>query len=260
VTRQLQKEKWDRLAAGMSDFYGAASTQYYRACEQNLVRRAFGNLAGVRLLKLDLWNEAFNTRILHWAREEGARIFAVDLSDVVTRTAAERAAEAGVELALAKGDIRELPYADDSFDCVYTMGTIEHIEEYDQALREIHRVLRPGGRAVVGVPNKHDPWLRPLLVELMQALDVYPYSPEKAFSSAELQREVEAAGLELCFRSGILAYPGLLRMAELWCYTRGLPLHHLARPLVRPFEWLETGFAWAGHLGYLLAHVVQKNG
>ena len=49
------------------------------------------------------------------------------------------------------------------------MGTIEHFDESDAAVREMWRVLKPGGRAVVGVPNRLDPFLRPLLVAAMSA-------------------------------------------------------------------------------------------
>jgi ubiquinone/menaquinone biosynthesis C-methylase UbiE len=61
------------------------------------------------------------------------------------------------------GDVRAIPFREGSVDAVYSMGTIEHFEEYAQAVREIFRVLRPGGTAIVGVLNKLDPFLRPLL-------------------------------------------------------------------------------------------------
>ena len=52
---------------------------------------------------------------------------------------------------------------DASFDAIYSMGTIEHFDATERAVAEMARVLKPGGRAIVGVPNRHDPFLRPLL-------------------------------------------------------------------------------------------------
>ena len=47
------------------------------------------------------------------------------------------------------------------------MGTVEHFADTEGALRELFRVLLPGGRAIIGVPNRWDPFLRPLLVVLL---------------------------------------------------------------------------------------------
>lgn len=46
-----------------------------------------------------------------------------------------------------------LPYADASFDLVTCTEVVEHIEHYRESLREVHRVLRPGGVFVVTTPN-----------------------------------------------------------------------------------------------------------
>jgi SAM-dependent methyltransferase len=45
-----------------------------------------------------------------------------------------------------------LPFADASFDLVTALDVIEHIEDDGQALREMRRVLEPGGRALITVP------------------------------------------------------------------------------------------------------------
>ncbi|MGE5243066.1 MAG: class I SAM-dependent methyltransferase [Betaproteobacteria bacterium] len=50
-------------------------------------------------------------------------------------------------------DVRRLPFPDDAFDAVYSPGVCEHFEEGPvDALVEAHRVLRPGGIAVVSTP------------------------------------------------------------------------------------------------------------
>ena len=67
-----------------------------------------------------------------------------------------------------RGEFRQatvppLPFADGSFDCVISFQVIEHIEKDEEFVREIHRVLRPGGRFIVTTPNApmsltRNPW------------------------------------------------------------------------------------------------------
>jgi SAM-dependent methyltransferase len=258
--RREQRRKWDTVAANVPDFFRAHSTQYYRRCEIALFQRHFGDLRGKRVLKLDLWNEAINTRILHWVREQGAEAFGIDISAVVASRARKNARHAAGELHLAQCDIRELPFLSGTFDFVYTMGTIEHIDEYQQAVGEVHRVLKPGGKAIVGVPHKWNVFLRPLLVALLDRFGKYAYSPELSFSSRELRDVVNRSGLKACQRTGILSIPGIIRMADLFCYSRGIPLHRLSPLFIWPFDFIETRWSWPSYLGYLIAMVAEKPG
>jgi SAM-dependent methyltransferase len=107
------------------------------------------------------WDEAKNTRILAWAAEEGAVPFGVDVSGPIVAQA--RHAFHGVSLGAAVADLRWLPFPDGVFDAIYSMGTIEHLRDPERALLEMTRVLRPGGTAIIGVPNRHDPFGRPPL-------------------------------------------------------------------------------------------------
>jgi ubiquinone/menaquinone biosynthesis C-methylase UbiE len=52
------------------------------------------------------------------------------------------------------GDARHLEFADRSFDFVYSYHALEHIPSHEKALQEMRRVLRPGGGACVGTPNR----------------------------------------------------------------------------------------------------------
>jgi SAM-dependent methyltransferase len=256
--RRRQSLNWDGIARGMRDFSTAPTTRYYRDCEIALLSRAVGDLRGKRVLKLDLWNEAINTRILNWIAAQGADAYGLDLSHIVASRARANADAEGVALRLLRADIRDVPFRSNSFDVVYTMGTIEHIDEYAQAVREIRRVLKPGGTAIIGVPHKWDIFLRPLLVNVLESLGKYPYAPEKSFSARELRGVVEESGLRVLRRTGILTIPGILRMADLFFHTRRIPLTWLTGAAAQPFGFAETRWQWPGYFGYLLTMVAEK--
>ncbi len=247
---------WDEVAAHFPSLKGAPSTQYYFACEQLLCEQFFPPLAGRRLFKTDLWDEAKNTEILRWATEQGARPAGLDIAmDIVQQ--ARRVFGAG-EPDFVVADIRSIPFRADAFDLIYSMGTIEHFPEYTVSVHELFRVLKPGGTAIVGVPNKLDPFLRPLLVYLLQRWGLYAYGMEKAFTARGLRAVLESAGFRVRATSGILFMPGWLRMLDLWCYTRCPRLTRLTGWLVRPFAWLYRRYPAVRRHGYLLACVIEK--
>lgn len=70
-----------------------------------------------------------------------------EMLDHVTR----RAASAGISnVSPTQGDARRLPYADDRFDAAFLVTVLGEIPDQDAALRELRRVVRTGGRVVVG--------------------------------------------------------------------------------------------------------------
>ena len=210
---------WKHVGANFPELDGAKSTAYYRRDEQWLFERFMPPLKGLRLFKTDLWDEARNTRILCWAGSRGARTFGIDLSPVTTALAAREFRAQGLRLGAGIGDVRGIPFRDGTFDAVYSMGTVEHFDETELAVEEIFRVLRPGGRAIIGVPNRHDPFLRPLLVAILDRFGMYGYGFEKSFSRKALRSLLEDAGFEILEETGILFMPGWLRMLDLACRT-----------------------------------------
>jgi SAM-dependent methyltransferase len=244
---------WHEVGDNFPNLSGAASTVYYLENEKRLLSEHLPELGRCKVLKTDLWDEVKNTRILQWVQGQGAAVFGVDISEPIVRQA--RAAFPDTSLRAAVADVRLLPFRDGSFDAVYSMGTIEHFRDPETALREIHRVLRPGGRAIVGVPNLWDPFLRPLLVTVLRALRLYGYGYERSFSRRALRQMLQTAGFEVVAETAILFVPGWLRMADLALHAYFPRLAHVTAVLVEPFAWLDRHVPIVRRHGYLLASV-----
>ena len=74
-----------------------------------------------------------------------------DLQQEMLDHTVRRAQERGVtNITPTRGDARALPYSDDTFDAAYLVAVLGEIPDQESALRELRRVLKPGGRLVVG--------------------------------------------------------------------------------------------------------------
>ena len=78
------------------------------------------------------------------------QVTGIDISEIEIERAKARAADAEMtNIAFAVGDIYRLDFADNSFDAVFSHNVLEHTNEPNKALREMYRVLKPGG--IIGI-------------------------------------------------------------------------------------------------------------
>jgi SAM-dependent methyltransferase len=81
--------------------------------------------------------------------EAGADYTGVDLTEAAVDLARKRFELFDLQGKFQIADAESLDFEDESFDLVYSHGVLHHTPETGKAIREIHRILRPGGRAVV---------------------------------------------------------------------------------------------------------------
>ena len=86
-----------------------------------------------------------------WWLSPGGTLHAFDLQQKMLDHTMARAVAAGIaNVEPSQGDARRLPYADASFDAAFLVTVLGEVPDQDAALRELRRVLKPGGRLVVG--------------------------------------------------------------------------------------------------------------
>jgi len=112
--------------------------------------------AGERILEIGPGTGYYTLDVA--ARLAGGSLAAFDVQqemlDHLTREAAGRGLD-NVETTV--GDARALPYPDSSFDAAYLVTVLGEVPDQEAALRELRRVLKPGGRLVVGELALGDP-------------------------------------------------------------------------------------------------------
>jgi ubiquinone/menaquinone biosynthesis C-methylase UbiE len=83
------------------------------------------------------------------ARLGSYRIVGLDISKSFVRIATENATRAGVEVEFREGNASSMPFESDSFDFVYCRAAFKNFSEPVQALREMYRVLKLDGKAMI---------------------------------------------------------------------------------------------------------------
>jgi ubiquinone/menaquinone biosynthesis C-methylase UbiE len=83
------------------------------------------------------------------------QVVGIDLDADEVERATARAAELGVtNVKFRVGDVYELPFADETFDAVFSNAVLDHLRDPIAALREMHRILKPGGVAGIRTSDR----------------------------------------------------------------------------------------------------------
>jgi len=135
---------------------------------------------GERILEIGPGTGYYTLDLADWVGADGA-VEILDIQQEMLDHTLHRAGERGLRnVSPTRGDARELPYDDSSFDAAILITTLGEIPDQDTALGEVARALRPGGRLIVG--------------EL--------FGDPHMVTLGSLQRRAEAAGLRFERRVG----------------------------------------------------------
>ena len=114
------------------------------------LREALEPSPGERVLEIGPGTGYYSLDLAGWLAP-GGELQLLDLQQEMLDHTMRRVADSGLDnVAAARADATALPFDDASFDAVVLTAVLGEIPDQDAALREIARVLRPGGRLVVG--------------------------------------------------------------------------------------------------------------
>lgn len=129
-------------------------------------------------------------------------VVGVDLNEGMLDVARKKSAEMDPAIEWRQGDATDLPFDDGSFDAVVCQQVLQFIPEPEKALREMGRVLAPGGRLGVGVLRSLE--YNPAYALLTEALAAHVggeaaemmRSPFSAWNASDLRLLVQGSGFE----------------------------------------------------------------
>lgn len=197
------------------------------------------------------------TDFVQWARA-GARVHGVDLTEESIIHVQQRLKLEGLDVVdLYQGDAEHLKYEDNSFDLVYSWGVIHHSPDCFQALKEIVRVVKPGGQIRVMVYHRYSvaafmTWFRNCLLRghpfhsIAYAVANFVESPgTKAYTQAEMEQMASQLTLEKIDIQTILS----------WCDLALTSEHRFVRVLYRLLSWMGGG----NRVGWFMLVKAQKS-
>lgn len=154
--KQRAREQWDKDPAGA--VYGSkhefGTREFFDEVERHRYQEyapwmpevmGFNEFSGAELLEVGC---GMGTDLLQFARG-GAKVTGVDLAPRSIETSRRHLELYGHSGEFALADCERLPFADEKFDVAYSNGVLHHTPDTAGAVREIHRVLKPGGQARV---------------------------------------------------------------------------------------------------------------
>ena len=115
-----------------------------RSVEARILQRLGGTMAGGTALEIGCGQGAGLEVILD--RFGADRAIGLDLDPKMIARAQRRLADRGDAIEVRMGDAERLDVPDERFDAVFDFAIVHHIPDWRATLREVHRVLRPGGR------------------------------------------------------------------------------------------------------------------
>lgn len=158
------QKQWNQNPCGINpaELLDEESDFHTRAIFDEIARNRYGSnpwldtalpwneFAGKAVLEI---GQGVGTDLVRMA-ENGAIVSAIDLTERHVKLARNNLDQHGLSCDLRQGDASKLPFADASFDLVYSIGVLHHTPDIEDCLLEAHRVLKPGGRIVIALYHR----------------------------------------------------------------------------------------------------------
>lgn len=243
AAQEHQRQHFDDLARRQDRFsYGALGRQPFQRAVRSLNFEEWAPLVRPGSLVLDI-GCADGLSTFDIARFD-VEVIGIDVSGESIRIASERAEQRKFENAtFMVADANSLPFGDRAVDYVFCYGSLHHVPDPERTLREIARVLEPGG-SYLGVENNTTP-LRPIFDALMRLRPIWleEAGAQAQIGSKDLHRWTDETDLILETGATVYVPPQL-------CNLLG---YRVSRRLLRITDWIFGRIPWVRDWGGLIS-------
>jgi ubiquinone biosynthesis O-methyltransferase len=195
--------------------------------ERQLILALLGDVGGCTVLDIGCGDGEFAVELA----KRGAIVTAIDASGAMITAANDRARRDNANVTFEVGMAEHLPFPAEQFDVVTAIAVLCFIDDASPVFREIARVLRPGGRLVIGELGKWSTWAAGRRIRAWLGSRLWRQSRFR--TSSELRKLSERAGLVVTSVRGAVYYPR---------WTLAARLLSLADPILGRLTTIGAGF------------------
>ncbi len=198
---------FDKIAKVYDSWYQTKTGSYVDRTEKELV---FSLLKSKTGLSLDLGCGTGNYSLELY--KKGFGVIGLDLSKEMLKVARKKIPE----ILFIKGDAYFLPFKNEVFDLILSITMFEFIKEPEKVMREIYRVLKPGGEILIGTMNGKSLWFLFKRIKSLFVETAYRYA--RFYTPKELENLCKIVGFKNIETRGIIFLPSFfsfIRLAEI---------------------------------------------
>jgi len=196
--------------------------------------------------------------VLAELRQRGISCVGLDYAEDMLKHGRERLQSMGLATDdLYQGDCQHTPFDDEAFEVVVCLGVISYVERYEEVLREINRLLVPGGTALVSFRNKHNPlysdpvrWAKTFIKKLIGRTRPEKYVIGRFMDFQEFQVKMAEAGFSYKDFFGIGFGPFKLNRHKVFSEKTSISISKALTAFFgklgwqAPFRWLTDVSLW----------------
>lgn len=204
--------------------------------ERQLVFALAGSFQNRRILDVGCGDAA----LLADLARRGAIVTGLDENPAMLAAARARLEQEDLTVTLVKGNALNLPFADASFDIVMGITVLCFVEDDERAIDEMTRVLRPGGRVVIGELGRWSLWAAQRRVKGW--LGSVTWRAARFRSAKEIAALLESTGLDVTMVRGAIYYPpcslcaSFLSPVDAWFHRLTIGAAFVAIAATKPYS------------------------
>ena len=146
--KETIRSLFDDIAPGYDRFNHVSSFQADRRWRRKAVEAIVDTTQPIKVLDVATGTADFAIDIAQKA-DAGSQVIGIDLSQGMLDIGLEKVVRTGLDIVLKQGDAENLEFPDASFDRVSVAFGVRNFENLDKGLREMLRVLKPGGKLII---------------------------------------------------------------------------------------------------------------